>query len=188
MVPELRCSREPQLVSSGGAEMLKKKLIAAVVGVVVAPLLTVVMPGTANAHGWINSPASRQEQCRSGAVACGEIKYEPQSVEGPKGLRNCHGNVARFSELNNDGKGWRVQNVGRSTTFRWNLTARHRTSTWEYYVGGTRVANFNDGGAIPGSTVSHTVNLPAGRQKLLAIWNIADTANAFYVCVDLNVS
>jgi chitin-binding protein len=27
----------------------------------------------------------------------------------------------------------------------------------------------------------------SGRQKLLAIWNIADTANAFYSCVDLQV-
>jgi predicted carbohydrate-binding protein with CBM5 and CBM33 domain len=169
--------------------MLKRKFIAAAVGSLVAPLLTVVLPaGTANAHGWITSPASRQEQCRSGAVSCGEIKYEPQSVEGPKGLRNCHGNVGRFSELNNDSKGWRVQNVSRTTTFRWNLTARHRTSTWEYYVGGTRVKTFNDGGAQPGSTVTHSVDLGrTGRQKLLAVWNIADTANAFYVCVDLNI-
>jgi chitin-binding protein len=28
----------------------------------------------------------------------------------------------------------------------------------------------------------------SGKQKLLAIWNIADTANAFYACVDLQVN
>ena len=33
----------------------------------------------------------------------------------------------------------------------------------------------------------HTVNFAgySGRQKVLAIWNIADTSNAFYACVDL---
>jgi chitin-binding protein len=37
--------------------------------------------------------------------------------------------------------------------------------------------------------VSHNVNLGnhTGRQKVLAIWNIGDTANAFYACVDLQV-
>jgi predicted carbohydrate-binding protein with CBM5 and CBM33 domain len=170
--------------------MSKRKFIAAVVGVLVAPLLSVVMPGTASAHGWITSPASRQEQCRAGTVACGDIKYEPQSVEGPKGLRNCHANIGRFAELNQDNKGWRVQNVGRSATFNWKLTAMHRTSTWEYYIGGTRVASFNDNGAQPPSSFSHNVNFGSftGRQKLLAIWNVYDTANAFYVCVDLNIS
>ncbi|MCE7006667.1 lytic polysaccharide monooxygenase [Kibdelosporangium philippinense] len=169
---------------------MKRKFIAAVVAVLLAPLLTVILPaGTASAHGWINSPASRQQQCRAGTVACGEIKYEPQSVEGPKGLRNCHGNVGRFAELNNDGKGWQVQNVSPNQTFTWTITARHRTSTWEYFIGGTRVWSKNDGGAQPGGTVTHNVNLGSarGRQKLLAIWNIADTANAFYVCIDVNI-
>jgi chitin-binding protein len=27
-----------------------------------------------------------------------------------------------------------------------------------------------------------------GRQTVLAVWNIADTANAFYACIDLQVS
>jgi predicted carbohydrate-binding protein with CBM5 and CBM33 domain len=169
---------------------MKRKFIAAVVGALIAPMLTVILPaGTASAHGWIVSPSSRQDQCKRGVVACGDIKYEPQSVEGPKGLRNCHGNVGRFAELSNDGKAWQVQNVSPVQTFTWNLTARHSTSTWEYFIGGTRVWSKNDGGAQPGATVSHSVNLGSfrGRQKLLAIWNIADTANAFYVCVDVNI-
>jgi predicted carbohydrate-binding protein with CBM5 and CBM33 domain len=188
-VSALPGAREPQLVFSEELRMSKRKFVAAVVGVLVAPLLSVVMPGTASAHGWITSPASRQEQCRAGTVSCGAIKYEPQSVEGPKGLRNCNANIGRFAELNNDGLGWRVQNVSRSTTFRWQITARHSTSTWEYYICGRRVAMFDDRGAQPGSVVTHSVNLgTSGRQKLLAIWNVADTANAFYVCVDLNIS
>jgi chitin-binding protein len=83
-----------------------------------------------------------------------------------------------------------VTSVASTTTFTWKLTAFHRTSTWEYYLGSNRVAVIDDKGATPGATVSHTVNLGnvSGKQKLLAIWNIADTANAFYACVDLQVN
>jgi chitin-binding protein len=36
--------------------------------------------------------------------------------------------------------------------------------------------------------VTHTVDLQAsGRQTVLAVWNIADTPNAFYACIDLNI-
>ncbi|MEV6981777.1 lytic polysaccharide monooxygenase auxiliary activity family 9 protein [Sphaerisporangium sp. NPDC051017] len=153
--------------------------------------VTVFVTTPAYAHGYISSPPSRQANCAQGKVPnCGEIIWEPQSVEGPKGLRNCHGNVGRFAQLSDESKPWPVTRVGKTVTFNWVLTARHATSTWEYYIGGTRVALFNDGGRQPGATVSHTVNLGSatGRQKLLAIWNIADTANAFYSCVDLQIS
>ncbi|MBP2472761.1 chitin-binding protein [Crossiella equi] len=169
---------------------VKSKFLAAAAGFAMVPGMMVALPSSdANAHGWITGPASRQEQCKANTVSCGDIKWEPQSVEGPKGLRNCHGNVGRFAELNDDGKGWRATNVGRTVTFNWRLTAAHRTSTWEYYIGGTRVAVFNDNGAQPPSNISHTVNLGnySGRQKVLAIWNIFDTPMAFYNCVDLNV-
>ncbi len=41
----------------------------------------------------------------------------------------------------------------------------------------------------PPATLSHTVNLSgfSGRQKILAIWTISDTANAFYSCIDVNI-
>lgn len=150
--------------------------------------ITVFAASPALAHGYISSPPSRQAMCAQGRVAnCGDIIYEPQSVEGPKGQRNCHGGVARFAQLNDESKGWPATSVGSTVTFNWVLTARHATSTWEYYIGNTRVAVFDDQGRQPGATVSHTVNFSgwSGRQKLLAIWNIADTANAFYSCVDL---
>ncbi|GAA3036400.1 MULTISPECIES: lytic polysaccharide monooxygenase auxiliary activity family 9 protein [Streptosporangium] len=155
---------------------------------IIAIASTVVIASPANAHGYISSPPSRQAMCAQGRVAnCGDIIYEPQSVEGPKGLRSCHGGVGRFSQLSDESKGWPATSVGNSVTFNWVLTARHATSTWEYYVGNTRIAVFNDGGRQPGATVSHNVNLGGrtGRLKVLAVWNIADTANAFYSCVDL---
>ncbi|RKR90021.1 putative carbohydrate-binding protein with CBM5 and CBM33 domain [Micromonospora pisi] len=155
---------------------------------VIASTLVVATP--AQAHGYISSPPSRQANCATGRVAnCGQIQWEPQSVEGPKGLRNCHANIAHFAVLSDESRNWPTTSVGSSVTFNWVLTARHATSTWEYYIGNQRVALFNDNGRQPGATVSHQVNLGgfSGRQKLLAIWNIADTANAFYSCVDLQI-
>ncbi|GAA2592850.1 hypothetical protein GCM10010435_84790 [Winogradskya consettensis] len=37
--------------------------------------------------------------------------------------------------------------------------------------------------------VTHNIDLSAfpGKQTVLAVWNIGDTANAFYSCIDLNV-
>ncbi|MEV5703838.1 lytic polysaccharide monooxygenase auxiliary activity family 9 protein [Actinoallomurus sp. NPDC052274] len=166
------------------------RLIAAAAGVALTPALIVGLATAASAHGYINSPPSRQAQCAQGIVQCGDIKYEPQSVEGPKGLRSCSGGNARFADLDDDSKGWRATSVGRTVTFNWTFTARHRTTDWEYYVGNTLVGTVSGNNAQPPATVSHTINLGnvSGRVKVLAIWNIADTANAFYSCVDLQVS
>ncbi|MBG0832599.1 lytic polysaccharide monooxygenase [Planomonospora sp. ID67723] len=151
---------------------------------------TVLTAAPALAHGYVSSPPSRQAMCAQGRVAdCGPIIYEPQSVEGPKGQRNCHGGVARFAQLSDESRNWPATSVGTGVTFNWVLTARHATSTWEYYIGGNRIAVFNDQGRQPGATVSHNVSLAgySGRQKVLAIWNIADTAMAFYSCIDLQI-
>jgi predicted carbohydrate-binding protein with CBM5 and CBM33 domain len=169
---------------------LKRRLTVLGAAAGLAPLLLLVMPAaTASAHGYINSPPSRQAQCAQGTVPCGDIKYEPQSVEGPKGLRSCSGGNARFAELDDDGKGWHATQVAGTVTFTWTFTAAHRTSNFEYYIGGTKVADIDGGDQQPPPTVSHQVDLGgfSGRQKLLAVWNIADTANAFYACVDLQV-
>ncbi|SCL31295.1 chitin-binding protein [Micromonospora nigra] len=155
-----------------------------------AVVSSLAVAAPAQAHGYVSSPPSRQALCAQGRVPdCGQIRYEPQSVEGPKGLRSCHAGIAHFAVLNDDSRGWPATSVGTSVTFTWVNTARHSTANWEYFVGGTRVAVFDGGGRQPGATVSHTVNLGGypGRQKVLAVWNISDTANAFYSCVDLQV-
>ncbi|MEV0781146.1 lytic polysaccharide monooxygenase auxiliary activity family 9 protein [Streptomyces sp. NPDC050428] len=170
--------------------MQSKRKIAVALGAVIAPIVAISLPaGSASAHGYISDPPSRQAQCAAGTVSCGDIKYEPQSVEGPKGLTSCSGGNSRFGELDDDNKGWAVTPIGSSQTFNWKITARHATSTWQYFVGGQKVAEFNDGGAQPGATVSHDVNFGglSGKQKILAVWNIADTTNAFYACIDVNI-
>ncbi|GAB7051046.1 lytic polysaccharide monooxygenase [Catenuloplanes indicus] len=149
---------------------------------------TVVAAAPASAHGYISSPPSRQALCASKTVAnCGDIQWEPQSVEAPKGRTQCSGGVDRFRQLDDESKGWPATPAGSSVTFNWVLTARHATSTWQYFIGSAKVAEFNDGGAQPGATVRHTVTFGGygGRQRVLAVWNVADTPNAFYACVDL---
>jgi chitin-binding protein len=110
-------------------------------------------------------------------------------VEAPKGSTLCNGGGSRFAVLNDNSKPWPYATVGRTVTFNWVITARHSTATWEYFIGGTLLASFNDGGAQPGATKQHTVSMGSftGRQTVLARWNIADTANAFYSCVDVNI-
>ncbi|MFJ3196746.1 lytic polysaccharide monooxygenase auxiliary activity family 9 protein [Streptomyces griseoviridis] len=163
---------------------------AVLIGAALAPVIAVSLPAaSASAHGYISDPPSRQAQCAASTVSCGDITYEPQSVEGPKGLTSCSGGNSRFADLDDDSKGWTVTSVAKSTTFSWQLTARHSTSTWEYYVAGQRIALFDDGGAQPGARVDHQVDFGAlsGKQKVLAVWNVADTDNAFYACIDVNV-
>ncbi|NSC24875.1 lytic polysaccharide monooxygenase [Streptomyces albus subsp. chlorinus] len=170
--------------------MHKKRKWAALIGAGLSPLLVLGLSVTpASAHGYISDPASRQAQCAAGVVECGSIKYEPQSVEGPKGLQDCAGGHDEWAELRDDNHGWNVANVGRSATFNWTLTAPHRTTTWEYYIDGQKIAEFDQGGQQPPNHLSHQVDFGgfSGRQTVLAVWNVADTANAFYACVDVNI-
>ncbi|MEU8631165.1 lytic polysaccharide monooxygenase [Amycolatopsis sp. NPDC048633] len=169
----------------------KRKLFAAAAGALLAPVLVVVLPAaTASAHGYVSDPPSRQANCKAGKVPnCGQIVYEPQSVEGPKGLRSCNAGLAQFAELTDESKPWPAKSVGTSVTFNWVFTARHATKSYEYYIGNTLIKSFDGNGQQPPATVQHTVSLAgySGRVKVLAIWNISDTANAFYSCVDLQI-
>jgi predicted carbohydrate-binding protein with CBM5 and CBM33 domain len=154
----------------------------------VLTMLVTALP--ALAHGYVSTPPSRQALCAAGTVAdCGQIQFEPQSVEGPKGLRSCSAGLPQFAVLDDESRNWPATSVGTRVDFSWVLTARHATSTWQYFVGDRLVASFDDGGRQPNATVTHSVDLSgfSGRQKVLAVWNIADTANAFYNCIDVNV-
>jgi chitin-binding protein len=169
---------------------LRRRLAVLAAALLTVPLLTVIFSAApAGAHGWVTSPPSRQDQCATGVVAnCGSIQYEPQSVEAPKGSRNCSGGNSNFTVLDQENKGWVVTNISSSTTFSWRNTAMHRTLNWQYYVDGNLHQTFTNGNAQPPQVVNHNVTgLPSGRHKVLAVWNIYDTAMAFYACVDVNV-
>ncbi|WP_170044684.1 lytic polysaccharide monooxygenase [Luteimicrobium subarcticum] len=164
------------------AAALTAALAALTAGILIAP--------AADAHGWITSPSSRQDFCSTGRTSfdCGEIKYEPQSVEAPKGSLKCSGGSA-FTILDDNTLAWPRTTTGTSVTFQWKNTALHSTASWEYFVDGTLFKTFDGGNKQPAATVSHTVTgLPTGQHTILARWNIADTVNAFYSCVDLTVT
>ncbi|MEV0335126.1 carbohydrate-binding protein [Nocardia sp. NPDC050717] len=167
---------------------MRNRILSVAGAVALAPLASLLAPAAdAGAHGWVTGPASRQEQCAKGLVPCGAVKYEPQSVEGPKGLTNCSAN--KYPELDDDSLGWVPQKVSGRTTFTWKNTANHRTLNWEYFLGDTRIAVIDGGNEQPAMEVTHTIDLSnySGRQKLRAVWNIGDTAAAFYSCVDLEI-
>jgi predicted carbohydrate-binding protein with CBM5 and CBM33 domain len=170
---------------------MRKVLIYSVtiVGAITAGLLTTATG--ASAHGYVSAPPSRQALCAQRAVAdCGQIQFEPQSVEGPKGLRSCDAGLPQFAVLSDNSRNWPVRSVGSTVTFTWVFTARHRTLNWEYFIGNTRVAVVEGGNQQPEAVESHQINLSRfpGRRTVLAVWNIGDTTNAFYSCIDLNVA
>ncbi|WP_395295602.1 lytic polysaccharide monooxygenase [Kitasatospora hibisci] len=193
--------------------MRTRHVFGAVVAAVAVPL-TLALP--AQSHGYISTPPSRAALCAAGTVAkCGEIRWEPQSVEGPKGFPGrgpadgaiCAGGNGRFAELDDPrGGGWPTTKVsaGQRLTFTWRFTARHATTNFKYYLtkpgydATQKVTRANleltpfltvpyNGTQVP-STLSHTATVPGGRtghQVVVAVWEIADTGNAFYSCTDV---
>ncbi|MFB7578109.1 lytic polysaccharide monooxygenase auxiliary activity family 9 protein [Streptomyces hydrogenans] len=146
---------------------------------------------------------------------CGSIQWEPQSVEGLKGFPAagpadgtiCAGGNSRFAQLDDPrGGAWPTTRVtaGQSYSFRWQFTARHATTDFRYYI---TKNGWNPNSKLtrsqldpqpfltvpynnqqPPSTLSHSGTIPAGktgRHLILAVWTVADTANAFYACSDV---
>ncbi|MFI1353279.1 lytic polysaccharide monooxygenase [Streptomyces sp. NPDC020898] len=196
----------------------KTKLYASMVGLATTGAL-VLTTGGATGHGYTDLPVSRQKLCQNATVTgCGDIQWEPQSVEGPKGFPGsgpadgqiCSANHANFGALNQprtpSGGAWPTTRVtgGQSYTFRWQFTAMHATTDFRYYV---TKAGWNQNHALarsdlnltpfltvpyngqrPPSTLSHAGTVPSGlsgRHVIVAVWTVADTANAFYACSDV---
>lgn len=92
---------------------------------------------------------------------------------------------------------------GQDYSFRWQFTARHATSDFNYYItkdgwDSTKPLTRADlesqpfltvpyNNQQPPMTLTHQGTLPAktGKHLILAVWNVADTANAFYACSDV---
>ncbi|MGW3018492.1 lytic polysaccharide monooxygenase auxiliary activity family 9 protein [Streptomyces longwoodensis] len=170
----------------------RTKLSAAAVGLAATGAL-VLSSGGASGHGYTDLPISRQKLCQNGTVSnCGDIQWEPQSVEGPKGFpaagpadgQLCSGGNSRFAQLSSprtpSGGAWPTTRVtgGQSYTFRWQFTAMHATTDFKYYVtrqGWNQDHNLSRsdlnltpfltvpyGGQRPPSTLSHSGTLPSG--------------------------
>ncbi|RED40365.1 lytic polysaccharide monooxygenase [Paenibacillus sp. VMFN-D1] len=177
-------------------------------------LCTLMIVERASAHGYVQSPGSRAYLCKTGAnTNCGPIVYEPQSLEAPKGFPAAgpaDGKIASangaFPTLDEQSQArWSKVNLSPGTnTFSWTLTARHATTSWKYYITKqnwnpntpltrdsfdlTPFCSENYNGVQPGATYTSTCNVPSrtGYQVILAVWEIADTANAFYNVIDVD--
>ncbi|MFE7758566.1 lytic polysaccharide monooxygenase [Streptomyces sp. NPDC057418] len=194
---------------------MRKRASAAVIGLAIAGV-SMFATGSASSHGYTDSPISRQKLCANGTVTgCGNIQWEPQSVEGPKGFpaagpadgKICAGGNGQFAQLDDPrGGNWPATKVtgGQGYSFRWQFTARHSTSDFRYYITKngwnstqplTRAALESQpfmtvpyGNQQPPATLTHQGTIPtqkSGKHIILAVWNVADTANAFYACSDV---
>ncbi|MFB7915598.1 lytic polysaccharide monooxygenase [Streptomyces sp. NPDC056061] len=195
---------------------MRRRITSLLLGLGIVGATVLTTGGTAQSHGYTDAPISRQQLCGNGTVRnCGQIQWEPPSVEGPKGFPArgpvdgtiCAGGIDRFSELDDPrGGNWPATQVtgGQSYTFRWQIEARHATTDFRYYITKdgydpakplTRAdldpqpfLTVPFGGRLPGSTVTHSGVLPqkSGKHLILGVWTIADTGNAFYACSDVN--
>ncbi|MEU5654673.1 lytic polysaccharide monooxygenase [Streptomyces sp. NPDC047737] len=194
---------------------MRKRASAAVIGLAIAGA-SMFATSSASSHGYTDSPISRQKLCANGTVTnCGNIQWEPQSVEGPKGFpaagpadgKICAGGNSQFAQLDDPrGGAWPATKVtaGQGYSFRWQFTARHSTSDFRYYITKngwdstkplTRAALESQpfmtvpyGNQQPPATLTHQGTIPTqktGKHIILAVWNVADTTNAFYSCSDV---
>ncbi|GAB6989724.1 lytic polysaccharide monooxygenase [Paenibacillus pini] len=168
----------------------------------------------ASAHGYVEAPGGRAALCKTGVnTDCGQVMYEPQSLEAPKGFPAAgpaDGKIASaggaFPKLDEQSATrWAKVNMTAGTnTFKWTISARHATTSWKYYMTKqnwnpnapltrdsfdlTPFCNVNYNGAQPPASYTDTCNVPSrtGYQVILAVWEIADTANAFYNVIDVD--
>lgn len=133
----------------------------------------------------------------------------PQAGPADGRIASAQGGKGQISDFVLDSTGanrWTKQEIKTGVnTFTWHYTAPHKTTKWHYYM--TKVgwnpekplarADFDFLGEIKhdGSTASnnksHQITVPenrSGYHVILAVWDVADTANAFYNVIDVNVT
>ncbi|TKV57180.1 chitin-binding protein [Nakamurella flava] len=183
------------------------------VTVLVGAGLTIAGATPAAAHGYVAgtvvSRAAASQNADRGAVA-----NEPQSLEAPKGfpaagpadgrLASAGGLFGGVLDQQTATRWWKNPVAAGPLTVTWQYTAAHRTSQWRYYLTKpgwnpnaplTRselelIATVPHDGSAASMNPSHTITIPADRsgyQILYAVWDVADTANAFYNTIDLDV-
>lgn len=190
------------------------KLLAVCGIMIVAAFFMILMSEKASAHGWVDSPGSRAILCKNGQnTDCGAIVYEPQSLEAPKGFPAtgpADGKIASaggiFPKLDEQSATrWaKVNMTSGQNTFTWKLNVAHATASWKYYITKpnwnpnapltrdsfdlTPFCSVDHGGTRPPTTYTDTCNVPerTGYHVILAVWEIADTPNAFYNVIDVN--
>ncbi|KLA26165.1 lytic polysaccharide monooxygenase [Bacillus cereus] len=194
----------------------KKGLSAAAVAMGIMSIT--LIPQNAYAHGFVEKPGSRAALCSQNYGAlnsnCGNMMYEPQSLEAPKGFPQggpADGKIASAGGLfggildQQTANRWFKNTIkGGENTFTWKYTAPHSTSQWHYYITKkgwdpnkplTRadfelIGTVKHDGSKASNNLSHKINVPtdrSGYHVILAVWDVADTVNAFYNVIDVNL-
>ena len=144
----------------------------------------------------------------------GAVIDEPQSLEAPKGFpqsgpadgKIASANGAKGFELDKQTSAlWTKQSLtAGATKFTWHYTQSHPTTKWHYYI---TKPDWNQNkplsrnelqliGEVQGNDASssanptHTITIPSDRigyHVILAVWDVADTSNAFYNVIDANI-
>ncbi|MQY10458.1 GlcNAc-binding protein A [Streptomyces sp. RB5] len=197
---------------------MRRKIVTGLTALGLSCITLFATGGSASSHGQTTAPVSRQQLCYQHTVRnCGQIQWEPWSVEGQKGFPTrgpadghlCSGGIGRFGELDNmRGGAWPATSLrsGQSYDFVWRLDTPHATSKFHYYITRdgwdptaplTRAAlepapflTVQYGGRMPTRSTIHPGTIPAGksgRHLILAVWDVYDTANAFYACSDVQL-
>ncbi|QNE77134.1 chitin-binding protein [Streptomyces finlayi] len=194
---------------------MRKRASAAVIGLVIAGASMFATGSASSHGYTDSPISRQKLCANGTVTGCGAIQWEPQSVEGPKGFpaagpadgKICSAGNAGFAALDDPrGGNWPATKVtgGQGYSFRWQFTARHSTSDFRYYITKngwnssqplTRAALESQpfmsvpyGNQQPPSTLTHQGTIPtlkSGKHIILAVWNVADTGNAFYACSDV---
>lgn len=196
---------------------MKTKILIQQGCVVLGTLALCNTPTLLFAHGYVSKPESRGLLCKQGKnTQCGGVVYEPQSLEGKNGFPArgpADGHIASahqdaFGELDQQSPTrWSKVNIPTgSNAFSWTFTVNHNTRSFRYFI---TKNGWNPSAALtrqsfetqpfcevdgklqkPPMQVTHNCNVPQdhqGHHIILAVWDIGDTANAFYNVIDANI-
>ena len=170
-----------------------------------------------SAHAYISAPESRGYLCKLNEnTRCGNIVYEPQSIEGtdrfpetgPVNGRLASAGHSAFSPLD-------AQTINRWTKrhikagpneFTWTFTAAHASRDWRYFITkpdwkpnspltreqfeSVPFCEYQGENKRPPRLLTHLCHVPADRSGyhvVLGVWDVADTAMSFYNTVDLMI-
>lgn len=146
----------------------------------------------------------------------GSVINEPWSLEAPKGfpafgpadgrIASANGSIGGSTVLDlQTADRWKKTDISTGVnTFLWTYSAYHSTAKWHYYI--TKqgwnpnkplaredlefIGEVLHDGSKPSENAPHSITIPSNRQGyhvIVAIWDVADTANAFYNVIDVNV-
>lgn len=147
----------------------------------------------------------------------GSVINEPGSLEAPKGfpaagpadgkIASANGSIGGDTTLDiQTADRWKKTNISTGVNaFIWKYSAYHATAKWHYYM--TKqgwnpnqplsrqdlelIGTVAHNGTPPQDNVPHQITVPANRTGyhiILAVWDVADTTNAFYNVIDVNVT